>query len=309
MHDPLAELPTNPRVPLPEPVLRARTAMRRAVSDLLAVPDAALEAPWRWRRTDPNDIDVRYGLYRLHEVLEEAVAAVSRLRATSDGVDAAGPAVAPLASSTAARWSLHGALVGLPASAWDADPGGGEWSIRRTIAHVISSQRAYGWTTAWFVDRAGTPDAGEYAPDGALPPEPDEASEADGDLPDVADRLDALVDQAAECLGSLDSAGLAAPGRWYGVPVTVDFRLGRLGSHLREHTIQVDKTVAMLGLSVSETVRLARLTLDTFGRLEALVFGRPAAGIADDLALIEASADAAAATAADVRATVGAGTG
>ena len=32
----------------------------------------------------------------------------------------------------------------------DADPGGGEWSIRLTLGHIISSQRAYVWGTAWW---------------------------------------------------------------------------------------------------------------------------------------------------------------
>ncbi|HEU0237282.1 MAG TPA: DinB family protein, partial [Candidatus Limnocylindrales bacterium] len=285
MHDPLAELPTTPRVPIAEPLRRARTAIRTAVADMVAVPDAALERPWRWHPDDPDDLDVRYGLYRLHERLEDAAAEVARRReaAGSSGGSAgagAGPAVALLAASGTARWELYGALAGIPDEAWDADPGGGEWTIRRTVAHVISSQRAYGWTTAWFLHRAGEPDAGEYAPDGALPPEPDEATEADGAVGDVIDRLDGLVDQAIEVLAGLDAAGLAVPGRWSGIPITVGFRLNRLGSHLREHTIQVDKTVAMLGRPIQEVDRIARLVLGSYGRLEALVVGR-ASGSAD----------------------------
>jgi len=308
MHDPLAELTTVPRIPVAEPLRRARAAIRAAVSDVVAVPDDALERPWRWHADDPGDLDVRYGLYRLHERLEEASAAVAVSRA--DG--ATGPAVPLLAASGTARWELNGALAGLPDEAWDADPGGGEWTIRRTVAHVISAQRAYGWTTAWFLHRSGEADAGEYAPDGALPPEPDEASEADGPVADVIDRLDGLVDQAIECLAGLDATGLAVPGRAFGIPITVGFRLNRLGSHIREHTIQVDKTVAMLGRPIREVDRIARLVLGSYGRLEALVIGRPSgsaasSGSADaDLAVAEAAAREAAATVADARAAAGA---
>ena len=62
--------------------------------------------------------------------------------------------------------------------------------------------------------------------------------------------------------------------RWSGVPVTIDFRLGRYGSHIREHTIQVDKTFATLGRQPSEVERLVRLILATYGRLEARFVGR-----------------------------------
>jgi hypothetical protein len=303
MHDPLDELTTTPRIPITAPVRRARADIRAAIADVVAVPDDALERPWRWHADDPGDLDVRYGLYRLHESLEESAAAVAASR--TDGV--AGPAVPLLAASGAARWELNGALAGLPDDAWDADPGGGEWTVRRTVAHVISAQRAYGWTTAWFLHRAGEADAGEYAPEGALPPEPEEASEADGSVVDVIARLDDLVDQAIETLAGLDAAGLAAPGRWSGIPITVVFRINRLGSHIREHTIQVDKTVAMLGRPVHEADRIARLVLGSYGRLEALVVGRHSGSADADLALVETAAREAALSAADARAAAGAG--
>jgi hypothetical protein len=47
-----------------------------------------------------------------------------------------------------------------------------------------------------------------------------------------------------------------------------------MASHLREHTIQVEKTLAMLGRAPSEPQRLARLVLAAFGRAEATAFGR-----------------------------------
>jgi len=306
MNDPLAELTTNPRVPLAEPIRRARATVLDAIGDLRAVHDDALERPWRWRADQTDDYpDVRYGLYRIHELFEEATAEIHRGGAAHPEPGRPEPAVPRLAAATAARWELRGALTPLPASAWDADPGGGEWSIRRTVGHIVSSQRAYGWTTAWFLSRAGTPDAGEYPPDGALPEETDEEHEADGDVADVLARLDGLVDQASECLASLDAAALAVPGRWSHLPVTVDFRLGRLGSHIREHTIQVDKTVAMLGLPTSEVDRLVRLVLATYGRLEAMVFGRPMPAVARGALVVEEAATAAAATAAAVRSAAG----
>jgi hypothetical protein len=97
------------------------------------------------------------------------------------------------------------------------------------------------------------------------------------------------------------------PGRWSGLPVTVDFRLGRLESHLREHTIQVDKTIAMLGLPTSEVGRLVRLILSSYGRLEALVFGRPMAEVSTGALVVARAAQEVAATASAVRSAAGSG--
>jgi hypothetical protein len=67
---------------------------------------------------------------------------------------------------------------------------------------------------------------------------------------------------------------MGVSARWAGLPVTIDFRLGRYGSHIREHTVQVDKTLAVLGRRPSEVERLVRLILASYGRLEGLLIGR-----------------------------------
>jgi hypothetical protein len=66
--------------------------------------------------------------------------------------------------------------------------------------------------------------------------------------------------------------------------VDVGFRLGRWSSHIREHTIQIEKTLAMLGLVPDEPRRLARHVLDAYGRAEAAVFGRRPGAAAEEAA-------------------------
>jgi hypothetical protein len=141
-----------------------------------------------------------------------------------------------------------------------------------------------------------------------MPDEPDEAAEGQGEAKEIRARLDGLLDAAAERFAPLDADALAVPGRWSGLPVTVDFRLGRFASHIREHTIQVDKTLAMIGRTATEAERLARLAGSTYGRLEATVFGRPAVDVERPFAdgesaasILEGTAAEAAKTAASVR--------
>jgi DinB family protein len=341
MHDPLTELATVPTTPLHPAVLAARTPLASVVANLLAVPDGKLENPWRWRPTDPDDVELRYGFYRIHERLEAAVTAITLGRADGSGPKSnatigpaaaaigpaaaaaaaigpavvatgtgSGPAIPPLAAMAAARWELQGLLAPLSDADWDADPGGGGWTIRQTLGHIISGQRLYGWYNAWFLSRPAIDTHAAYPPDGTMPPEPPEADEAAGTPDEVRARLDEVVDSNISASAGLDRAAMRVGARWSGLPVTIDFRLGRYGSHIREHTVQVDKTLVMLGRQPSEVERLVRLILATYGRLEALIVGRPVDLLDQALAdgsttasILGAAMDDVVAVAAHVRAT------
>jgi len=86
--------------------------------------------------------------------------------------------------------------------------------------------------------------------------------------------LDAPVDAALGLFADLDDeAGLADPAVWAGYEVPARFRLGRCGGHLREHTIHVEKTLALLGRAPSEVERMVRVVAAAYGRLEGACLG------------------------------------
>ena len=203
-------------------------------------------------------------------------------------------------------------LAPLAEADWDADPAGDEWTIRQTVGHIVSGQRIYGWYNAWYIRQAVVGAEVERPSEDHFPPEPTEAEEATGDAARVMARFDDVVDANAVAIAGLDQAAMRISGRWSGLPVTIDFRLGRYGSHIREHTIQIDKTLAMLGREPTEVERLVRLILATYGRLEGELIGRPAHELDRPLAdgrspaaILTEVVDDAAATASDVRAAAG----
>jgi hypothetical protein len=276
MTDYLSRHRPGPMVEVAPAVRVARAALSEAASDLLAVPDAALEAEWPWRG---EAADVRYGLYRIIETLDETAANVARAQSEA-GIDRS-PAARRIAPATAARWELHGLIAGLPADDLDADPGNGEWTIRQTLGHIVLSQRAYGDGTAWWLI---SPPDGEFPT--RLPEEvveemawPTEEEDGAGSLAEIRARLDGWLDLDAGLLGELGDDALARRARWSGIAVDVGFRIGRWASHLAEHTLQIDKTLVTLGRSPSEVQRLVRLIHAGWGRVEALVFPMPAADI------------------------------
>jgi hypothetical protein len=262
----------RPKRPVPERLRAARADLADATRTLAAISDDVLTRPWTWKGGSQEEL--RYGFYRIAESFELAgIGAAGVMRAGG----APERSVELVATATAARWELQGLLHGLDAATWDADPGGGEWTVRRTLGHVISSQHGYPVGSSWWLEQrlpADDPDLPRF-PEGLGDDLPSEEEEAEGSPAEVRARLDAALDQATERLASLSTEQLAHAARWSGFPVDVGFRQSRWASHIREHTIQVEKTLVMLGVHPSEVDRLIRLVLGAWGRAEATVFGAP----------------------------------
>ena len=283
-------------------LLRARSSIRGALADLAAVDETAMEKGWPWRG---DEADIRYGFYRQYEALEDVRARLGPILAEAYGWQF--PARPLVGAATAARWDLHGLLAGLPEEVLDADPGNGEWTVRQTLAHIVNGQRAYGWFTSWWLSQrhAAPDDFPPRVPDDVASGSnlPEEATEALGELTDIRARLDEILDLSAGVFAPLGDEDLAVRARWSGVAVDVRFRLGRWASHIREHTIQVEKTLAIVGHPLAEVPRLVRLVAGAWGRLEADLYMWPSAdpSIQRALSIAEEVSSAIAADAGSVR--------
>ena len=270
---------TDPTPPvLSAALLGARDALRQAATDYLSIEEAALTKTWLFRGVDPED-GVRYGMYRGAETIE---AADGELEAALAGAPARAPGAIRSAPATVARWALQGRLAALDEASLDRVPRDGEWTIRQAMAHTIGGQRGYGAFTRWWLMQPvgeGRPSRISDEADAALDREmPPEETEGEGTVAEIRRRLDDVLDEWALRIADLDSDALAASARWSGVPVDIDFRLGRWASHIREHTLQIDKTLDWLGYQTSEPVRIVRDLFATWGRLEARVFPVAPAG-------------------------------
>lgn len=263
-----ANAPAPIATPAPS-VAAARAALETAGRDLAAIPDASLERTWRWR---DRDADVRYGLFRVLESVEGATAEVAAILGATEARPAA--AALRIAPSTVARWSLHGRLMGLDDGWLDRVGKEGEWTIRETLAHIVGGQRGYVTYNAWYLVRSSDerPTDAERAALDAEAGLPEEVEEGMGTLAEIRARLDDTYDEGAAYLGAIPDADLRHRAWWSGIPVDLEFRLGRLSSHTVEHTIQVDKTLSWLDYQPTEAQRIVGDVYSAWGRLEARVF-------------------------------------
>jgi hypothetical protein len=218
--------------------------------------EAALGRPWRYRE---KPMDVRYALYGTLEDAQNAhVILAAQPHPESRRI---------LAFAQRAFGSLRGLVIGLPDTLLDRAPRAGEWSVQETLGHVLAVERRYAIQTLYAVERADS-DPVRIPADRLPPTTPPEIPGGVGEI------LAQLADARAETnrwLGDVAPARMTRPTGWGHLDdVDVRFRLHRFGSHVVEHTVQCEKTLATLGWRETEGRRVVRQLTALLGEIEGL---------------------------------------
>jgi hypothetical protein len=240
-------------------------ALEEAIKDLAALsadmPQTDLERPWQWGSYDEG---IRFAFFRITEELRDLAVRVRQAR-----MEAGRPlsqAQAILGDYHAAYLDLNAAVLGLDEAGLNTPPAEGEWPVRRAIAHILNADLGFYVVASYALARhrsadgrperisesvwepmIGMNDAQEtalYESSAA-----DLLAYFDGHHRKVVDEFSAITD------GELELASYY----WEEEPYPLRFRLHRFASHLRQHTIQIDKTIAAIQRLPGEPVRLMRM--------------------------------------------------
>jgi hypothetical protein len=252
------------------------SAVEQFTQAVWALGDKDLETPWAWRDYDEG---LRVAFFRTYEQLRELAASLETARARS------GP---PVTTAQRALMAYHNAyrdlgavLIGVDEQLASRPPAPEEWPVTRAYSHLVRADRTFFTLVHYAVRRARGADD--------LPAEiSDEAWEAywvnDGFTSLKEDpTLEGLVGYYAahhqRVLGELQDIQeheLQAPSTfWESAPMSVRFRLHRFDSHLRQHTIQIEKSLVALGWPQTEALRLLRLIHNALSQVEGSLIGAP----------------------------------
>lgn len=237
--------------------------------------DTELECEWAWRAYDEG---VRYAFFRTYEELRQLAATLATERPAAGSP--ATCAQTTLAQYHAAYRDLQAVLLGVGDDLLDRPPGEGEWPLRVVLGHMQAVERQF-FARIWHaVERqrrggdgpARMPDSEVEAFVGSWE---DFECTMDGEtLAGALAHYDALHERIVHELAGLGEKELGAPSLWWeGYEVPAQFRLHRLDSHLRQHTVQVQKTLDSLGHVSSEARRLLRLIYEALAQVEGLTIG------------------------------------
>jgi mRNA-degrading endonuclease YafQ of YafQ-DinJ toxin-antitoxin module len=251
-----------------------RNAVERFAAVTVFCEDADLERAWEWKSYDEG---IRFAFFRTYEELRELAACLSSLR----NQQTLPPSTTQhaLGQYHAAYRDLQAVLLGLSFDQMAQAPAPGEWSIKQILPHIFRTSGSFFANIVFALERSrvdGKPPArmAEDNWDKIWAGDPFEQVMENADLPVVFPYYDQLHQRILHELSGITQAELAILSLWWeDEPFTLEFRLHRLDSHFRQHTVQVEKTLAMLGLAPNEAKRLLRLIYNALAEVESLQIG------------------------------------
>jgi hypothetical protein len=168
-------------------------------------------------------------------------------------------------------------LVGLDADTFTRAPSQGEWSVVKVLRHIDETERSFlisilaGLAAQERGEVAALPPRNEW--DSLLTeagPRPTEDATAEECLAAYA-RLHTLVETK---LAGLNDAQLDARSPyWESEQPSVAFRMGRFTAHVREHTVQIEKTLLALGHIPGEAALHIRTLYRALAGVEGALMG------------------------------------
>jgi DinB superfamily len=226
-----------------------------ALRGFAALDEEALARPWSWR---DKAMDVRFALYRTLEDAQETHARVSAARCPESR--------RALALAQRAFGDLRGLLAGLPADLLDRVPRASEWSLRETLCHILLIERRYAVQTRYALERKDSEPV--RIPEDRQPTVT--AKDGEGEVGTIVARIGAARADTNQWLGDVGGPAMTRPTIWVGLDVDVRFRLHRFAAHIVEHTIQIEKNLAVLGWRATEGRRIARHVAAAIAEIEGL---------------------------------------
>jgi hypothetical protein len=255
-----------------------RSAINAFTELVLNLTDDQLERDWTWGSYDSEG--VRFAFFRLYEELRDLGALIHQKR-NSTGAPLTG-AQNYLSRYHAAYLDLQALLLGISPEKAEQAPSEDEWSLRRTVAHIIGADLGFYVTIKFALDRHRQ----------GFDPLVEIADETWLDIAGMNEkRLDSIMDGPLDGLQSyhrhlhaqiladfvsINPDELQMPSKyWEKEALSLSFRLGRFDSHLRQHTVQIEKTMASMGIQPNEAKRLLRLIYTALAEVEGALLGAP----------------------------------
>jgi hypothetical protein len=224
---------------------------------MLPLSEKDLEQPWVWK--DHDEEGIRFAFFvTLQELRHLAVllAAIHKKPTSARHI---------LGQYHTAYMDLQAALLGLSDEEAERPPAEGEWAVRKVYSHILSTEINFTITVRYALEKHR---AGMWAPD----PIPDADADRLAGISD--DKFLALINgPLSEMLAyhrelhatildefsTISDRELDLPSTfWEETRFPIQHRLHRYEAHFVQHTVQIDKTLAAIGKSPSESKRLLR---------------------------------------------------
>ncbi len=250
--------------------------------------EADLDQSYAWRAHNEGVRFAFIGTY--HELRDTAVRLAHQRAQTKQSVTLAHRA---LAQYLEAYRDLQAVMLDVNEKNYDSIPAPGEWPMRIVFGHSVSTQTFFFTLVHYGLERQRSAEERPLSlPDDALERVIGPRSEflnilENGRYADMCAFYEKLHQRTMTEFATItDDEIMGATLWWEEEELSLLYRLQRFDAHLRQHTIQAEKTMARIGHPPSESKQLLRLIFQALAEVEAARIGAPQLGeaILDELA-------------------------
>jgi hypothetical protein len=193
-----------------------------------------------------------------------------------------------LAQYHLAYWDMRAVFWGVDEATFERIPAENEWNLRTVLTHIVFADHNFYALVNYAVKRMregnGRPVTVPKDLFAQTHPNVDELERmlADDKLVDILTDYAGFHDRVLREFASITAPELTAPTVWWEQDhVPARFRLHRFDAHLRQHTVQAEKTLLMLGQHPTEATRLIRILFSGLADFENVLIG--AFGLGQDI--------------------------
>lgn len=250
--------------------------LTRAVEEyaqlMLPLSERDLETPWKWK--DHETEGLRFSFFVTLQDLRSLAVRLFSLRTPPEAVQRI------LGQYHAQTLDLQAALLGLSAADAERVPAEGEWPIERVYSHILGTEIAFRAVVIYALEkhRAGIwstdpmSDADEVRITGMT--EEQYKSLTRGPFEEMLSRHRELHAQIIAEFSVITEDELDLPSTfWEETRFPIRHRLHRFEAHMAQHTVQIDKSLVLLGLAPSESKQLIRKVYAALAEAQAAMIG------------------------------------
>ena len=238
--------------------------------------DSELEREWTWGSYKSEGI--RFAYFRAYEDLRQLVVQIGHKRWES-GMQLS-DAQRILVQYHAAYLDLQAVLLGVESRYFELPPAEEEWSVRRVLAHIVGADMGFFVAIKFALDRYHQEedplvDIDDETWLGIIGMEEEELdAQMDEPLPRLQSFHKDLHKRVLKDFSLIDASVIDKPSKyWEHEFYSVRFRLHRFDAHMRQHTIQIEKTLHAIGHVPNESQRLLRLIYAALGQVNGALIG------------------------------------
>jgi len=250
--------------------------LNQAVQDFVALvlplSEKDLEREWIWK--DHDEEGIRFAFFVTQQELRHLAVTLASLRTQPT------PAQHILSQYHAAFMDLQAAVLGLSNEDAERAPAEEEWSVKQAYEHILGTDLGFSAVVRYALEghRANhwTPDRIPEAEYPRLYGLNDQ--EYDALMNSSFEKLLAfhreLHTRIVEEFQTITEGELNLPSTfWEETRFPIQHRLHRYEAHFTQHTVQIDKTLAAIGLAPSESKRLLRKLFAALAEAEGTMIG------------------------------------